>query len=108
MDISRKDLQKLEQAAKALKKKQSKFDKIHNKIQRSDPSRRAYEYTKEQAKLTCNIINTVQSSGFKKLENLMVEALLNKVNAHDLYITTNEYGNIIVDYERLQTLILKD
>ena len=105
--MTRKEKESLDQLRRSMKKKQNKIDNIHARIQRSDPSKRAYEYTKQQAKMTCNLINTARSTGFKKLETLIVDTLLNKITAHELYITTNEYGNAEVDYDRLQELILK-
>ena len=96
------------QAAKMLKKHQSKVTKRYNFLSKVDTRHFQAEYVRVQAQEICNYVRDLAITPLNALYNDMYKHFTNTLTMHQFYIQLNEFGGLEPDEDRINSLILPE
>lgn len=91
----------------ALKRKQEKVRKEFEYLHSIDTLHFQSEFLKAQAKEICKYYNRIKLTPFKSWESSLRNMIEDESFLFDHYIKVNEYGELELDIERLDALILE-
>ena len=92
--------------ADSLRKKQAKIRKEFEYLQDADTLTFQSEFIRAQAKEICKYYNRLKLTPFRALEGKFREMIMDEDFMYEFFIKENEYGELVPDDERIDSLIL--